>query len=1026
MTKDALNGWSVDGKISATAQATNEGDVPVLNASGKLPGGMIDNTAVQFTIPASAWSGTGPYTASVTSSAVGEITTPIIGPDDPDGSVREALADAQITALSISAGVISFVADGDKPTIPLNCIATGIKGTSTGHVISTFGAGGGGVDFYLNVNVTASAGTPVLSGISVVATPTTGTPLTGTTDADGKLTLGVKQGMTYTVTLSKTNFTINPSSKTLTIQDTSTSYDATCYEAPKLTVNCSGADKAGRTVTCTSDGETLITAVTDSSGVADIILGIAEWSVSVDYPTGQGVSPASATVNATAGGVYTKNFTILAKPVATLTVVDKAIAGNEIGRTITATPTSGTAVTGTTNSSGVAALTLLAGVAYVISCDTPSGYVAPDNYPLTPVAGQTYAHEFDLYEEAQITVSVSPAAIKQGRTITATATGISPVTGTTGADGSCTLSVPEGTWTITCDTPAGYFAPASQTQVAAAGQTYMKTFSLDSKPVLTVTVGPTAAASGLLVRVVGDTTVTAYTNSSGVATLELVEDDYLISVVAPTGYVTPASQSLTAVKNNTYSKTFALQTKPTVAVTVTDSSSSGFQSGRTITATNGTDAVTGTTNISGVANLTLNDVGAYTIHTDLPTGATCDPVTITAEAGGSYTASLVLNFGFLFSMNLNATTMQSDPTGCLAYADDAAGMANAVNASTALARITTIGSWAMDNNKMLKDCFYATLLPNAAALAQAGDSPISKILDPDNLALDEDGNASDITTNNTMFIVPRRYLKGVSGKLSVSSKSTEGDLLGHIFGDSEFDKCAISVFPGYVSGSKLMSISGVTPTRSQTRATFRTQAQANGTNFHLMNWYEWQMLRLMTFFVFKSFDGQRKCGQGVSTGSNYGPTTGLCNAMGPFAGNISGTTDQVKCFIEQPWGGSYLFLDDTYETGGALYVGRNANPTDNISNKINIGATNPSLTGGYPNAILQTSADRWGVGTNVSGSDSTGLCDYQYVSTSADRLALVGGDADYDAYCGPSCLVSYSLSCSNSNCGARLAFVYND
>ncbi len=154
---DKGNGLTVNGKITATEQASNAGDVPILNAGGKLPGGLVDNAAVQFTIPASAWSGTGPYIASVTSAAVGEIATPIIGPDEPDGSVREALADAQITVLSISAGVISFVADGDKPTIPLNCIATGIKGASTGHVISTFGAGGGGVDFFLNVAVTASA-----------------------------------------------------------------------------------------------------------------------------------------------------------------------------------------------------------------------------------------------------------------------------------------------------------------------------------------------------------------------------------------------------------------------------------------------------------------------------------------------------------------------------------------------------------------------------------------------------------------------------------------------------------------------------------------------------------------------------------------------------------------------------------------------------------------------------------------------------------------------------------------------------
>ncbi|MFA6710778.1 MAG: hypothetical protein WCR83_05600, partial [Candidatus Methanomethylophilaceae archaeon] len=659
MTKDALNGWSVDGPIKATVQATAEGDVPILNSDSKLPGTMIPDVAISFTIPASAWTGSGPYTAEVTVASVAELSTPIIGPDAPDGSTREALADAQITALSVnSSGMITFVADGDKPTILLNCMATGTKGTQSGHVVSAFGAGGGGVDFFLNVAVTASAGIPVLSGISVVATPTTGTAISGTTGADGTCTLSVKQGMTYTVVLSKTNFTITPASSSITIQDTSTTLDATCYEAPMLTVSCSGTDKAGRLVTCTPDEGETVTGTTGADGSVLIVLEIADYTITVDYPTGQGVSPSSASVSAVAGGVYTKSFTILDEPTVAITVVDQSSAGYQAGRTITATPSSGTPVTGTTGADGTATLTLMAGTAYVISCDAPAGYVIPANYPLTPIAGQSYSHTYDLYEEAQVSVSVTPTAVRAGRTITATATGLSPVTGTTGADGTCVLSLPAGSWTITCDTPSGYFAPASQSQVAVAGQTYSKTFALDAKPVLTVTVTPSAAASGLLVRAVGDSTVTAYTNSSGVAVLELVEDDYLVSVVAPNGYLTPASQSLTAVKNNVYSKSFTLQTKPTVAVTVTDSSSSGFQSGRTITATNGTDTVTGTTNSSGVANLMLNDVGIYTIQTDLPTGATCDPVTIVAEVGGSYTAALVLNFGFKFTMSLNSTTMQ--------------------------------------------------------------------------------------------------------------------------------------------------------------------------------------------------------------------------------------------------------------------------------------------------------------------------------------------------------------------------------
>ncbi|MFA6710508.1 MAG: hypothetical protein WCR24_04025, partial [Candidatus Methanomethylophilaceae archaeon] len=342
--------------------------------------------------------------------------------------------------------------------------------------------GGAGKSYYLDVYVTASSGSPSLSGITVSATSASGT-VSNTTDSNGRCQIAVYKNIEYTVSCSKEYFVFDPTSWVITPTGEVTDVSFTCYKAPICSVTVTGTGISGRTVTCTAEGESPITGTTGTTGCVTLVLGIAEWTIEVDYPTGQGVSPASATVNATAGGTYSKSFTILDKPTVAITVDDKASAGYQNGRTITAIPTSGTAVTGTTNSSGVANLTLLAGVAYVISCDTPSGYVAPSNYPLTPVAGQTYSHTFDL------------------------------------------------------------------------------------------------------------------------------------------------------------------QTKPTVAVTVTDSSSAGFQSGRTITATNGTDTVIGQTNASGVANLTLNGVGSYTISSDLPTGATCDPVTIVAEVGGSYTAALVLNFG---------------------------------------------------------------------------------------------------------------------------------------------------------------------------------------------------------------------------------------------------------------------------------------------------------------------------------------------------------------------------------------------
>ena len=42
MSKDALDGWRVYGKITATEQATQAGDVPILDSTGKIPDELIN------------------------------------------------------------------------------------------------------------------------------------------------------------------------------------------------------------------------------------------------------------------------------------------------------------------------------------------------------------------------------------------------------------------------------------------------------------------------------------------------------------------------------------------------------------------------------------------------------------------------------------------------------------------------------------------------------------------------------------------------------------------------------------------------------------------------------------------------------------------------------------------------------------------------------------------------------------------------------------------------------------------------
>ena len=715
------------------------------------------------------------------------------------------------------------------------------------------GGGGGSAAYYIRVRVSASAGTPDLSGIQVTATSSGRPTVTGTTDSTGECYLSVRQGATYTVALSKQYYTFSPASQQATTSEPVTDLTATCYVQPSITVNVGGVDISGRTVTLTPSSGSAVSQVTGSSGSVTFRgLDITTYTITCDYPAGQGVSPASDTQTTAAGGSYTKSFTVLSKP--TLEVTVSSATGNVSGRTITATPTSGgNAVTAQTNASGVATLTLMAGTQYTVSCDAPSGY---------------------------------------------------------------------------------FSVTTQQTNLAAGADSDMG---------------------------------------------------------------------------------FTLKRKPIVNVTVTDASGGGNEVGRIVQMSGPSDTQTATTVTGGTCSFTANNVGAYSFTiTNLPDGASVSAASQTLAADGTYSVAMTISFGWKVSMTFNANTFKTDPTGCLAYADDAAGMTPMANSNSSLAKVSNFGSWDKECD-LYKDLFYATF---------TDQGELHEVLNPEDLTLTEDGGASHITSENTMLCIPTMYMKGESAKLSISSKSDEGTAYAHTIDGQVYDYLALGVYHGYVQNGKLKSISGVLPTKSTTRANFRTYARANTVQNGVaiqQNYHQRKLLnQIGCFFPCKSFDGQRKIGQGGHSYSSN--TTGTMNKMGMFAGNVSGTTSAVKALVENPWGSQYEFIDDFVVMARAVYVGQTSNPTDDTNNKTNIGSMKDS---GFCNTILTTD-QAWGLPNDSSGSNSTGLCDYHWVDNGSNYLGYVGGTSDVvsNGYAGPSYLLAcIGFSYSDSSIGARLAFV---
>lgn len=274
-----------------------------------------------------------------------------------------------------------------------------------------------------------------------------------------------------------------------------------------------------------------------------------------------------------------------------------------------------------------------------------------------------------------------------------------------------------------------------------------------------------------------------------------------------------------------------------------------------------------------------------------------------------------------------------------------------------------------------------------------------------------------------MFNIPTVYRRGSADALVHSIDPSHGTAYAHTQGGVTHSYRALAVYNCTIVNGVLMSLSGKLPTKNKSRPNFRTAAEANGEGWGLWKYWDWQLLKEMTFFALKSFNGQDLLGQGgYAYESNV---TGTCDQLGMFAGDVTGTSSSVKCFIEDWWGSQYNLIDDFINDAGTVYAGQQAKVTDSTSNMMQIDS-GFTRNRGFPNAI-RTTDEAWGMGTNTSGDRSKGLCDTMQGTSSTSGLGCVGGHSSEvsNGRAGPSFLEAFNpLSDSDSANGARLAFSF--
>lgn len=312
------------------------------------------------------------------------------------------------------------------------------------------------------------------------------------------------------------------------------------------------------------------------------------------------------------------------------------------------------------------------------------------------------------------------------------------------------------------------------------------------------------------------------------------------------------------------------------------------------------------------------------------------------------------------------------------------------------------------------------------------DGTVNYYLNPDNSNFKEDGTPSILTgaDGNVMVEIPKHYIKVETvdnvDSFSISLTPEAGYVLDPAFlkwnGTAmvEVPYRYFRAYEGFVSGGKLLSVSGVTPTRSQTIATFRTQAVANGAGWHLTDWNLLNTIERLCYIEFCDLIVTKYLGEGNHAESDFGITTGQSNVLGNRSSN-STHNDKYMSYrgIENLYADLWEFVDGVNVNNYQFYVNGNYSTFQSDVFTGGYVAKGPLTVAEASNSLIKrcaVSSDGGFIPTVVGGSTTTFYGDALWSATGA-RIVLYGGDA----YSGPSDGLG-ALSVYNASSGSNVFF----
>lgn len=283
----------------------------------------------------------------------------------------------------------------------------------------------------------------------------------------------------------------------------------------------------------------------------------------------------------------------------------------------------------------------------------------------------------------------------------------------------------------------------------------------------------------------------------------------------------------------------------------------------------------------------------------------------------------------------------------------------------------------------------------------------------------------------TLVEIPKFYYKwtrsGSRMKLQIADGAKDGFLVSPAHadrGDGNGERDVVYVGAYHCASSTYKSTTGVSPQVNMTRATARSGIHNLGSTIWQWDYAMLWTIQMLYLVEFADWNSQAKIGYGCGNNSSA-ETSGKCDGMtyhtGTNAANRT-TYGHVRYrWIEDLWANVYDWCDGIYFSGANIYCIKNPSNFSDSSGGTLVGTrttssnyiskyTTPSATG-FEYALYPS---------EVSGSDSTYVCDYCYYNASGVVLR-VGGNYYQHQYRGLFCLNgNNAASVSGGNVGSRL------